>query len=61
MPRLDINTTKGKYLAAPEVYLPPAGSPYNGICVYAKDGDTVLWVQPIFVTMDAYGSSYLNE
>ena len=64
MPRLDTNDTDGtvkRYLAAPEVYLPPAGNPYNGICVYAKNGDTVLWVQPIYVTMDPYGSKYLNE
>ena len=27
----------------------------------ANDDETILWIQPIYVTMDAYGSQFFNE
>jgi hypothetical protein len=70
------NKDNNYYLKAPGVYLPAAGADrFYGTCVYAKsakkdeNGNIVvgttsqdlLWVQPLYITMDAYGSKFFND
>lgn len=59
-PQLD-DVEGNAYLRAPDTFLPPSSGKYDGVCVFAKNGNKVLWVQPIYVTMDAYGSKFFNE
>lgn len=67
MPRLeqpkdkDGNLINEHYLVAPDTYLPIGGEKYEGVCVFIKSGDTIYWLQPLYITRDAYGSSFLNE
>lgn len=67
MPRLeqpkdkDGNLINEYYLVAPDTYLPIGGEKYEGVCVFVKSGDTIYWLQPLYITRDAYGSSFLNE
>jgi hypothetical protein len=67
MPRLeqpkdkDGNLINEHYLVAPDTYLPIGGEKYEGVCVFVKSGDTIYWLQPLYITRDAYGSSFLNE
>lgn len=62
-PQIEIVDGKS-YLRAPDTYLPPASGIYDGVATFTKnvkDDTKILWVQPIYVTMDAYGSQFFNK
>lgn len=59
-PRLDpINGNS--YLRAPDTFLAQSSGKYYGVSVFAENNGSKLWVQPIYITMDPYGSKFLNE
>lgn len=64
LPQLDYRENKpfitNSYLRVPDTYLPPETG-YEGVCVHAKIDNNLVWVQPLYITMDAYGSSFFNE
>lgn len=63
LPQLDFkkegSNIVNSYLRMPDTYLPPE-SGYEGVCVYGSTNDGLIWVQPLYITMDPYGSEFFN-
>lgn len=56
VPRLYIDDSRYT-LQVPDTYLPMESGVYEGVCVYSSN----KWVQPIYITMNPYGSQMFNE